>query len=95
MAARNMHEFNVVDNGTRALAVTRNRWTALSIEESRTVGYEGNCIVRADGIKEVDITVDPPKILFEWIGIEHIPLKESMKNPTKIYDLCSDDWDIQ
>ena len=92
-----MHEFNVVENGTRALAATRNRFTKLSLEKSRTVGFEGNCSVRADGLKEIDITVDPPRTVFEWIGIDHIPLNDSWpaKHPDSVDKKCSDDWDIQ
>lgn len=90
-----MHEFNVIENGSRALAATRHRHTELSLETSRTVGFEGRCKVRADGIKEIDITVDPPRILFEWVGIDHIPLSESVKFPEKTNDKCSGNWDIQ
>ena len=68
----------------------------------QTVGYEGNCGVAADGFMEVDITVDPPRVLFEWIGIEHIPLIETYnnmmkekQNSEKINELCNDNWDIQ
>lgn len=92
-----MHEFHLVDGGTRALVVTRNRHTNLSLEESATVGYRGHCTVRADGIREVDITVDPPQITFDWLGIDHLPLSESVKTktPEKIQEVCAKDWDIQ
>lgn len=51
----------------------------------------------ADGFKEVDITVDPPRILFEWIGIENLPLKESVihRPVEKIKEACEKNWDIQ
>ena len=86
----NMHEFNIVEDGTRALAVTRNRWTNMSLEESKTVGYDGHCVVRADGIREIDITVEPPKITWDWLGIDHIPLKDSVKHktPEQIKEVC-------
>lgn len=92
-----MHEFNIVDNGTRVLVTTRDEPVKVSREESLTVGFEGNCTIRADGIKELDITTDPPKILFEWTGIEHIPLIDSVKKESKPKEDCKrrGGWDIQ
>lgn len=92
-----MHEFQLVQDGTRALGATRNRHTNMSLEESATVGFKGHCVVRADGFREVDITVDPPRITFDWLGIDHLPLSESVKtkSPGKVKEVCSKDWDIQ
>ena len=57
-------------------------------------------MVKADGVKEVDITVDPPRILFEWTGIDHLELKDSLikvnnRTTAKMKELCESDWDIQ
>ena len=94
-ATANMHEFNVVRNGSRALAATNEPHKKLSVEMSKTVGFEGKCEATVDGMKELDITVDPPRILFEWIGIDHMPLKESIIRPDKIESLCKHNLDIK
>ena len=95
----NMHEFHVIRDGTRALTITRNRNTSMSLEESRTVGYDGHCMVQADGFKEIDITVDPAQVLFEWTGIDHLDLKDSLikihnRTTEHIKEVCEKDWDI-
>lgn len=51
----NSHEFNFVENGTRALVVYNKREKA-SEEESALVGYEGQCIRGCNGIAEYDTT---------------------------------------
>lgn len=92
-----MHEFHVIENGKRALTLTRDHWRELSLEESKTVGFEGRCKVMADGIEELDITVDPPRVLFKWVGIEHIPLNHSVQHykQERVNEECSGNWDIQ
>lgn len=94
-ANTNAHEFNVVDNGTRALVLTAYRHVRLSTEKSATQGFVGNCEVEHNGMMELDITVDPPKVLFEWNGLDHISLDETTQRPSNITVLCSGEWDIQ
>ena len=95
----NMHDFNVVEDGTRALVLTKDAATRVSRKKSQVVGFNGRCLVRGDGMKYLDITTSPPKELFSWNGTDHIGLDETVvhidNNP--IEELCTDatKWDIQ
>jgi hypothetical protein len=95
----NMHDFNVVEDGTRALVLTKDGATYLSREVSAKVGFDGNCLVRGDGFKYLDITTSPAKILMSWNGTNHIGLEETTlgENHDPMDELCSDadKWDIQ
>lgn len=95
----NMHDFNVVEDGTRALVLTKDGETYLSKEKSATVGFDGECRVRGDGLKYLDITTLPPKILMSWNTTNHIDLDETVmhENHDPINVLCSDadKWDLQ
>ena len=91
----NMHEFNVVENGTRALVFTKEIKQKVSVEGSKVVGYNGQCEVMGQGIKELDITVDPPKSVFEWTGIDHIGLDEVTYTPGEVNNMCIHNWDVQ
>lgn len=95
----NMHDFNVVENGQRALVLTKDAAVTLSKKKSKVVGFDGNCLVRGDGMKYLDITTQPPTTLFFWNGTNHIGLDETQTHvhKTPIEELCSDDkkWDIQ
>ena len=95
----NMHDFNVVEDGTRALVLTKDSAVKLSREKSKVVGFNGKCLVKGDGLKYLDITTLPPKILVEWNGTDHIGLDETVvHSKSKPIDLlCTDDakWDIQ
>ena len=94
-----MHDFNVVQDGTRALVLTKDGAVRLSKEKSRVVGFDGECLVRGDGLKYLDITTLPPRVLMTWNGTDHIGLDETvMHGGSKPIDvLCTDDakWDIQ
>lgn len=90
----NMHEFNVVDNGTRALVFTKHDKTRTSQEMAEAVGVHKECSVMGQGVKELDITVDPPRTLFEWWGVDHIGLDETTVIPNDINNACDHDWDV-
>jgi len=90
----NMHEFNVLEDGKRVLVFTKEDDKKASIEQSATVEYQGQCSIMDQGFKELDITVDPPRTLFEWIGSEHIALNETTVREGKVEDFCQHDWDI-
>ena len=92
-ATSNMHDFNFVEHGARVLMATKKEHMKLSIELSKTVGYFGECEVTADGIKEVDLTDDPPRNVFEWCAIDHMPLRESIIRPQEIERLCTHNLD--
>ena len=91
----NMHDFNVVDGGDRALVLTKNIGYEVSREMSEVVGFDGNCSVRADGLKELDITGPDAKTIFAWNGTDHIGLDETTFNRGSIEDMCNKNWDIQ
>ena len=80
----NMHEFNVVAHGSRVLVATKHERMKLSIEMSKSVGFDGRCEVTADGIMELDITGDSPRTVFDWRGLDHMPLSESINRPDEI-----------
>jgi hypothetical protein len=89
-----MHEFRLVEGGTRAL-VTWKEGMKLSVERSKTMGFDGECKVFAMGLQEFDITVDPPKLLTKWRAIDHMPANESVKRPDKIDKHCRGRLDIK
>lgn len=71
----NMHDFNVVEDGTRALVLTKDGAVKMSKERSKVVGFDGQCLVRGDGLKYLDITSLPPKVLMTWqvaLNIAHV-----------------------
>ena len=81
----NMHEFYVMANGTRALMLTK-VFEKSSVEESKTIGFDGNCAAHWEGFKEVDLTTD--KVLFEWNGHGHIGLDENTNFPRPVDSMC-------
>ena len=74
----NMHEFYVIANGTRVLMLTK-VFEHTSVEESKTVGFDGNCTAKWEGFKEVDLATG--EVLFEWNGHGHIRLDEGTIQP--------------
>ena len=91
----NMHDLNVVDNGKRALVLTKDTHKPLSKEMSKAVEFDGNCSVRADGLKELDISGSKTKTVFEWNGTDHIGLEETTFHRGTIDKMCNNNWDIQ
>ena len=65
----NSHEFNFVENGTKALVVYTKNIHA-SEEESALVGYEGQCKQSCNGIAEYDTTTW--KQTFDWSSCGNI-----------------------
>jgi len=82
----NMHDFNVVENGTRALQMNIHRYKA-SAEESAAVGFDGQCKAITSGFKEYDTATW--EVLFEWDGADRIPINESYLQPS-----CKKRWDF-
>lgn len=74
----NMHDFQIVDDGTKALYLTNLR-KQISRERSRYYDYDGECEVIFAGIQERDLETD--RVLFEWDSDDHIPLSESYVHP--------------
>jgi hypothetical protein len=52
-------------------------------------------IIFRDGMEELDVTVDPPRTVFEWRGIDHMLLNESIMRPDEIEKLCTKNLDIK
>jgi hypothetical protein len=48
----NMHDFNVIANGNRALVLTKHTHKEIPAPWAESVGIHGGCSVRADGLKE-------------------------------------------
>lgn len=95
----NFHDFNVVEDGTRALVLTRDEHTVLSKEKTKVIGFDGECIVRGDGMKYLDITTSPPRTLFAWNASDYLELNENFFRPDRglLDEYCSGKkmWDIQ
>lgn len=68
----NLHEFNLIDNGKRALMILPPTSTAMQINVSK---YNGSCEIGVQGFKEVD--VETGEIYFEWHTQSHIGADES------------------
>lgn len=71
----NIHDFQMVDNGARALFLNK-RLAKASRKNSRRVGYDGRCFVKFIGIEEWDLATG--KKTFEWDSEDHIGLDESV-----------------
>ncbi len=81
----NIHGFNTVDNGTRSLAMTQ-RSAFASKEESKAIGFDGECHVSFPGFEERDTSTW--KQTFAWNSQDHIRLNESHVPHT-----CKRVWD--
>ena len=86
----NMHEFNIVDNGTRLLLM-RTVGKKTTRENSASIDFDGKCNVRFYGFEERDGTTLEP--VFTWLSEGVVPLDDSsaVQNPVK--KRCSDGWD--
>jgi hypothetical protein len=83
-----MHEFHVVDNGTRALFFFNER-RKLPKEQSRAVGYmNGDCTIDDNAFRELDVA-DNFKPMFSWSAAEHIGLYESSEVGQSLQERCS------
>jgi hypothetical protein len=91
----NMHSFNVLEDGKRALVLST-RLQKTTKESSQRVGYNGSCFVRAEGFREVSLEDPNSQPLFEWNALDWIGLDETTY---KSYDgevesMCGMGWDI-
>ena len=89
----NMHDLNVVEGGSRALVLTKQRGTATE-QMSRDVGLgKGVCHAAFDGFKVMDTTTEKWQPVFEWSTFDHLPLTESTYTDHEIEHRCSHGWD--
>lgn len=92
----NRHEFNLIEHGTRALVLTANKDYKVGRERSKAeAGFDGECVVEHQGLMELDLTVDPPKTVFEWNGLDHIGMDETTMLSKPIEERCTQNWDLQ
>ena len=72
----NMHDLNVVDDGTRALFFydeTKN----LSAAQSQAMGFPSDgCRIRENSFREIDLTREW-EVVHSWSSSDHVDLKES------------------
>ncbi|KAK3047787.1 hypothetical protein LTR09_010762 [Extremus antarcticus] len=92
----NMHDFNVIDDGKRAVMLTKVYENATRAE-SKAVGFDGECTAKWQGFKEVDVATS--EILFEWNAHGHIDLEESTYSKGSLEEMCNGNagpggWDI-
>ena len=88
-----MHEFNVIDDGSRALVTTKTFQNA-SIGLSQTVGFDGECFAKYEGFRELDLVHDTSQSLFEWRPEDHIGLLESTFKPAPVEEMYTKGWDL-
>jgi hypothetical protein len=87
----NTHEFNFVENGTRALVIKAHGEYATK-EMSKLVGYDGECHAAFDGFAEFDTKTWKPTFDFRSYG--KIGLDESSLTGGDINKQCSGQWDF-
>ena len=79
----NQHDFQIVDNGTRALVMTT-RGKRASTQVSKRVGFDGRCRAVWDGFEEYDLATG--QRLKEWTAYGHIGLDESFYHTDRSMD---------
>lgn len=85
----NMHDFNVIENGTRALALHRNI-TDPGKEQINGLGRHGQCRAISQWFEERDITRDGWNTVFRWNSLYHIGMNESTMTDGE----CRGVWDF-
>ena len=87
----NMHEFTTVDNGRKALYMTRLLRRA-SREASKAVGFDSECYTTFDVIEELDTRTW--ETTNEWSSEGHIGLDESYAADDPLNKCTKEDsWD--
>ena len=91
--AANMHEFTLYNDGTKAIMLTVSD-QHLRGPNIRKLGHKGDCLVKTDGLIELDITTTPPTTLFNWSFVNHVSVDETTY-PTQLNvdKECRDGWD--
>lgn len=82
-----MHEFHLVENGTRALYFYDEDMRATK-EQSRSIGYmKGRCSIKNNLINELDVTNGFEQV-FNWSAAAHIGLHESSFVEEVLHERC-------
>ena len=87
----NTHEFNFVDNGTRALAIKSHKQESTE-EMAKAIGYDGECLCGFDGFEEYDTTTW--KSVFDWRSFGKVGLDESSFTANPVEQRCKSGWDF-
>lgn len=88
----NMHDFNLKNNGTRALALHNNHQVATK-EMMQAVDWHKECLARFTGFEDVD--VKNSRLNFKWNPYGHIEVQETTKFDRPMKDFCSGGpWDF-
>ena len=88
----NMHDFNVIANGDRALVLTKHMHKEIPAPWAESVGVQGGCSVHADGLKELDISGETTREVFVWNGTDHIGADETTFTPHEYGEMCESNW---
>lgn len=72
----NTHELNFIENGTRAI-FCKNGPQKATREESRRIGYDGECSAKHDGFAVLDVTKPGWPHVFDWDSHGKIAMEES------------------
>ena len=83
------HDFYFLDNGRRVLVFQKEERNA-TLDQSREVGFDGNCVVTYEQFQELDTETWQP--VFYWDSMDHVPLIESTQENSFIEDRCAG-WD--
>ena len=89
----NGHEFNFVENGTRALIIN-NEWGRATVPMAEKIGWHTpDCKMIGNNILELDTETWKPT--FKWRSYEHIGLDESTFEEQSLRKRClsSSGWD--
>lgn len=86
----NTHEFHFVENGRRALVI-KNDWREASLDESRGIGFDGQCVANFEHFLELD--TETWETVFDWDSMDHVHLNESTLTEGSVEDRCSG-WDF-
>lgn len=87
----NTHEFNFVDNGTRALVIKNDRRKA-PLDQVREIGFDGPCSVDYEHFQELD--TETWEVVFDWDSMDHVRLSESTWLESSVEDRCNSHWDF-
>ncbi|KAK3710114.1 hypothetical protein LTR37_010545 [Vermiconidia calcicola] len=90
---RDMHEFNLIEDGSRVLQVISTEHES-TVEQAKAIGLGKNetCNSLWKGIQEVDTLTSEP--VFTWDARDHLGLDEVTYMPGPYERMCQHNWDI-
>lgn len=89
-----MHEFNVIESGTRALVINK-EMSKPTVDASHQIGFDGGvCSTTFQGFRELE--ANSSEALFRWSAQDHIGLDESTYVDGTVEEMCNGEkgnWD--